>query len=625
MSATTAAVRGRATRHGPGTVLRDLLRRRWFRWAAAGAVALFGASWALQAAGAHTEIDLTTADATETYNDAIFVQGDLDISAGTGVLSPFQTTQGGGSQDISAGYNTVDASAEFDTVTGGDRNRPLLLSGLPEVEVPGQPDKLFREFKLDINKAKGGNSYMAISELKLFLTDDPAITGYDYDEATDESTAPEFGADATKVWDLNEVDPEAVVLMDYFLESGSGASDVTVLIDSSRFDTDDDCSYGSTACTTYLVLWSEYGDYAGGEDSLYPDRTWENNDGFEEWAIVLRPVLDSEKTAAGEYERTITWDVDKVDDATYDNFIGDAANVHPYTVSVDKTVVESDPTVTGTITMFNPTGNDSPVIPVDVPVEIVSVEDVIDQGGTLTIADVTCPETFPYTLGGGETLVCTYEAITETGDPGVNTATITVQEPDQIGGETREYVATADVEFTVTTNGPESIDVTDSNGESWTASDDASWNYTRDFVCPTDTAAYEDGMYSETVENTATIDQTGQSDTATVTQNCYLWDVTKTAEGTYNDRYEWDITKTVDPESQSGFAGDTLEWEWSITWESSFVEEENHAVSGVITVVNPAPIPLTVDVADEPTGGLAASVSCNDGDGGTSLTIAADS
>ena len=58
-------------------------------------------------------------------------------------------------------------------------------------------------------------------------------------------------------------------------------------------------------------------------------------------------------------------------------------------------------------------------------------------------------------------------------------------------------------------------------------------------------------------------------------------------------------TKTVNPGSQSGFAGDTLSWTWSITWVSSFDKEINHAVSGVITVSNPNPEDaLTVDVSD---------------------------
>ena len=51
------------------------------------------------------------------------------------------------------------------------------------------------------------------------------------------------------------------------------------------------------------------------------------------------------------------------------------------------------------------------------------------------------------------------------------------------------------------------------------------------------------------------------------------------------------------PTSQSGFAGDTLPFTWTITVTES-VFEENFDVAGVITIVNPAPMDMTVALAD---------------------------
>ncbi len=314
--------------------------------------------------------------------------------------------------------------------------------------------------------------------------------------------------------------------------------------------------------------------------------------------------LTAEKTANAEYTRTYDWAITKDADGAYEGFIGDPAFNHAYTISVDQTITDSDWAVTGDIVVTNPT-------PFTVDF---AVEDIVAG----TPATVSCPTN---SLDPGGSVTCTYDADLTGATDGTNTATISSSNANVLGA-----TATDDYIFGDPTvvNGYSDIDVTDTNGESWATSNDNSWDYTEEFSCPTDTSLYIDGVYTLTHENIATITQTGQSDTAIVTVQCYIWDVSKTANGSYNNQYEWDITKTVDPESQSGLAGDTLEWTWSIIWNSSFVSEVNHAVEGVITVNNPSNMELTVDVADQLSGGFAATVTCNDADGGTALTIAAN-
>ena len=248
-----------------------------------------------------------------------------------------------------------------------------------------------------------------------------------------------------------------------------------------------------------------------------------------------------------------------------------------------------------------------------------------DELGDGTTASVTCPS---YTVPAGSSIECSYTASPDDASATLNTATVTSLTAG-VGGDT----ATADVGWTATVyNGSAEVDDDQESDFPTTVNAGAGpwqWSETQDHTCSTSPDDYgEDGSYSATLDNYAMVTGSdGQTDNAEAhtTYTCYIWDVSKTADGSYNDQYDWDITKTVDPESQSGFAGDTLEWEWTISWNSFFVGEINHAVSGVITVDNPADIELTVDMADELSGGFAATVTCNDGDGGTDLTIAANS
>lgn len=113
----------------------------------------------------------------------------------------------------------------------------------------------------------------------------------------------------------------------------------------------------------------------------------------------------------------------------------------------------------GTITILNPTGGAGNPIENDITAVILSVEDVIDQGGTLTGATVDCGESYPHTLNAGDTLVCTCTASPTAALAGVNTATVTIE--GLVG--TSEYSGTADLAFTENTIGVDEISVDDTN------------------------------------------------------------------------------------------------------------------------------------------------------------------
>lgn len=323
--------------------------------------------------------------------------------------------------------------------------------------------------------------------------------------------------------------------------------------------------------------------------------------------------LAVEKTASASFTRTYSWSLSKEEDESFSGFAGDTLNFD-YDVHVVGSQADSNWLLTGTISITNPAAFQVSI----------SVADSATFGGGAPVAISTdCPAT----VSAGATVNCSYSY---TGVPSALSGTNTVVVTSNTAGVAGDSDS-ADFTYAMNESGDSSVALTDDLypeiGGPYSVPTDTHIDVDGSYMCSTNPDDYENGHYEADETNTAFLDgsNTDLEDSATKTFDCYLWDVSKTAGGAYNNRYRWEITKTVDPESQSGFAGETLSWEWTITWEPILVGEENHAVSGVITVTNPAPLELTVDVTDELSGGLAASVTCNDADGGTSLTIAANS
>jgi hypothetical protein len=548
------------------------------------------------------DIDVTAAGATVVQDGAVYIQGPLPGSAGTGLIDPFLTDGGGGSQDITRSYNT-DGTAEFDTVTGGDRTHSLNLAAVPETEYNGA---IYKEFVLDINKAPGGSQYLAMNELQLWLTSDPNLSSYDLATYS-------FPSGATKIFDLDGgSDGDLAVLMDYSLESGSGASDLTWLVPLSVFGDLEDCDYGNTECTTYVVLFNEYGNYT--ETGADPDK-WVNNDGFEEWGTVLRPVVKVTKDAAGTYDRTVTWTLNKsVDDDSHDGVAGQVAGTSNWTVEADKIVVEGNIRASGTITILNPTGGEGNPIQEDIDAVILSVEDVITQEGIGdTSATVDCGVTFPHTLRAGDTLTCDYEAFPANAVEGVNTATVTIE---GLNETTSAFSGTADLAFTVNLIGYESGTLSDDspynpNGPT-VINGDTTWNYSQAFTCSSNPADYTDGAYSFTVPNTATLNgNINLSDSASVSVNCYAPVVTKNANAALNREYQWTIAKGDDA-TYNDFIGDPANnHQYSITVTKTGFTDDAWSVNGQIFVTNNGPVAMALSSVVDNVSGVGAAVSCS--------------
>ncbi|HXZ30314.1 MAG TPA: hypothetical protein VEG43_04040, partial [Dehalococcoidia bacterium] len=231
---------------------------------------------------AATEYDIRGAG-NVTVNGAIFSEFTLP-KTGTGVFHPFlQVNKIGGHADSPVyGYSTnIEPLSDF--CVGSTPHNPGVpddtgifytteptyqptLAELPKVTHNGT---VYREFLLDSNQAKGGDSELLTwDQLKVYQTN---ITPVTY---------PELGtATVPLIWDLDS-GTDRDILFDGEFSSGSGQGDMRILILDSLFSP----SY------TYVVVWVSFGGNpvadpcADGVASAHP-----NNDGFEEFGYIGAP------------------------------------------------------------------------------------------------------------------------------------------------------------------------------------------------------------------------------------------------------------------------------------------------------------------------------------------------
>jgi len=297
--------------------------------------------------------------------------------------------------------------------------------------------------------------------------------------------------------------------------------------------------------------------------------------------------LQVSKTASTSYTRTYSWSIDKsVSPAALDMFSGDSGSVD-YTVAATRSEADSDWAVSGQITITNPDPDNAATI--------TGVSDVVSGAGA---AAVSCGVSFPYQLAAGGTLVCSYSKALSDGSDRTNTATASTS--GDIGGGS----GTAAVQFGAPTTiaGHPAVTVADSNGSSWSFSGSGTVGYSRTFTCDADQGAHG---------NTATITETGQSDSASVQVNCYSLTVAKDARTSLTRTYQWRIEKSVDQPSLTLSPGQSHLVNYSVLVALTGHTDSNWAVAGQIVVSNPAPMAATLNaVSDIVSGAGAASVDC---------------
>jgi hypothetical protein len=142
--------------------------------------------------------------------------------------------------------------------------------------------------------------------------------------------------------------------------------------------------------------------------------------------------LEVEKTAEGTYDRTVTWELEKlVDPDSHTGEAGEVAGTSTWTVVATKSETLDNYKVTGEITITNPNA---------IPVEF-AISDTLNDD---TVAVVTCPGTDDHTgtvtaaSGGVDgSITCTYEADTTDDTATKNTAVVTSL-TDGVDGATAE-------------------------------------------------------------------------------------------------------------------------------------------------------------------------------------------
>lgn len=291
------------------------------------------------------------------------------------------------------------------------------------------------------------------------------------------------------------------------------------------------------------------------------------------------------KTADTSYTRTFLWDITKtVSPETLELFAGDSGEV-AYTVAVAQTGFEdSNWAAQGEISI----ANDTPFAAI-----IESVNDVISDYGSVA---VDCGVTFPYQLLSKSTLTCSYSTSLPDGVDRVNSATVVTS--GAVEGDT----ATAAVEFgDPTTLVNDTINVDDTNGEIWTFSESGSVTYTQSFTCNTDAGTHD---------NTATIRETTQSDSAEVLINCYELTVTQSADTTFTRTWAWQIAKSGDQDALTLSTGQIFPVNYAVAVTANETDSE-WMVTGTIIVTNPAPIDaLLTTITDLIAPDITATVIC---------------
>ncbi len=302
------------------------------------------------------------------------------------------------------------------------------------------------------------------------------------------------------------------------------------------------------------------------------------------------------KDAATTYTRTFDWEIEKtVDPAVIDMFEGDNEEA-TYGVTVTKLAgVDSDFAVTGNITVTN----NAPIA-----ATVNTVADTLTGG---VDAVVVCPGEAPYEIdANGGTLKCTYSADLDDTTQLLNTATAALQNTPS---GTTNFTGTANVAFgDPTTVINDEVEITDSMLEDALDTTDASdeYEYSHEFLCDADA-----GKHTNTVTVIGDNDTELDSDSADVDVNCYDLTVTKDADTSFTRTWTWTVLKTGD-ETELTLAPDQVyPVDYEVTVDAESVDSD-YAVSGTITITNPAPIAANLSsVIDSMTGDLDADVECD--------------
>lgn len=253
--------------------------------------------------------DLTSVPSDATINGAIFQAIAPADPTGSGGFDAFLRTQA----DVSErGYNNEmnNSQFEFDEVAGCCTHE-ITLAEIPEVV--RQADGLtYRIFELDINEANS-TPLLTLDTVEIYEATAGNVCGYPFDGTVSSPPCPAGTLNtATLIYDMDAGENNFVVL-DYSNNAGSGKRDMRMWVPDSLFDQDTNCDYQSpnaNLCSTYVVLYNEFGlDFDA--NAAAPLDTAHNSDaGFEEWGVPtedLPTAINFNDISAGLQTGNLIW------------------------------------------------------------------------------------------------------------------------------------------------------------------------------------------------------------------------------------------------------------------------------------------------------------------------------
>ena len=207
------------------------------------------------------ELSLLSAGSSGSINGAFFTNSD-PRSTGSGVIDSFVRISSNNA--FEQGYNADARPVMPDVNSSGTFTRDLQLGSVPIVVNPtGAPAGSYYEFLLDINQ-KGSEPYLTLTSLMFYTKPTPLSSAATLADLT--------GAPASTLrWNM-DAGSDSRIQLNYNLGTGSGSGDLYSYIPVSAFSGVD--------ATHYLYLYSAFGPEPSGTGTYY-----ENNDGYEEWAV----------------------------------------------------------------------------------------------------------------------------------------------------------------------------------------------------------------------------------------------------------------------------------------------------------------------------------------------------
>jgi len=315
-------------------------------------------------------------------------------------------------------------------------------------------------------------------------------------------------------------------------------------------------------------------------------------------------TLSATKTAAGHFERTFHWTIDKsVSPSHQDLFVGDSGTAN-YTVSVTKDAGTDSILVDGEVCVTNGGSVTTENLAIFDQVEykvgsgqfgpLASASEQIPVGSELAPGESHC---YPYSISFDPVSGAQYR----------NVAHVTITNHSGSLGE--PFGPDPKADFSIPSSPTlvnDSINVDDTNGQSWTFNDSDSQSYSKTLSCTAD-----DLNKTLTFDNTATIQETGQSASAETTVSCFGLGVSKNASTSFKRTYHWTITKSADQSALTLEKGQSFPVNYSVGVNVSGSTDSDWAVGGTITVENSAPIDATLNgVSDVVSGGIDGNVDC---------------